>query len=68
MRLKIDRGIAAALGAAVLFGFSTPIAKTLVGEASPLLLAGLLYMGSGAGLALLLAVRAVASPIRPRHR
>jgi drug/metabolite transporter (DMT)-like permease len=68
--MKIDRGIAAALGAAVLFGFSTPIAKTLAGEASPLLLAGLLYMGSGAGLALLLAVRATlrgrASISRPR--
>ena len=60
-RLKIDRGIVAALGAAVLFGFSTPVAKTLVGEASPLLLAGLLYMGSGVGLALLLALRAILS-------
>jgi drug/metabolite transporter (DMT)-like permease len=59
--LKIDRGIAAALGAAVLFGLSTPIAKTLLGETSPLLLAGLLYAGSGLGLALLLAARAMLS-------
>ena len=67
---KWDRGIAAAVGAAVLFGLSTPIAKTLVGEASPLLLAGLLYTGSGAGLAVLLAARAAisgrASIVRPR--
>jgi len=43
-------GILAALGAAVLFGASTPLAKMLVGEMSPLLLAGLLYLGSGIGL------------------
>jgi drug/metabolite transporter (DMT)-like permease len=56
--MRLDRGILAALGAAVLFGLSTPIAKTLVGEMSPLLLAGLLYVGSGLGLAVLLALRA----------
>jgi len=55
--MRLDRGILAALGAAVLFGLSTPIAKTLVGSISPLLLGGLLYTGSGIGLAVLLAVR-----------
>jgi len=55
--VTLARGIAAALGAAVLFGLSTPIAKTLVGEVSPLLLAGCLYVGSGVGLTALLAVR-----------
>lgn len=40
-----------ALLAAVLFGASTPFAKLLVGEQSPWLLAGLLYLGSGLGLA-----------------
>ncbi len=68
--MKLDRGIFAALGAATLFGLSTPIAKTLVGEMSPLLLAGLLYAGSGAGLGILLAARAIglgrASIVRPR--
>jgi drug/metabolite transporter (DMT)-like permease len=58
-RVKIDRGIVAALGAAVLFGLSTPVAKTLIGSMSPLLLAGLLYTGSGVGLALILTVRAM---------
>jgi drug/metabolite transporter (DMT)-like permease len=57
--MKIDRGIAAALSAAVLFGLSTPIAKTLIGGMSPLLLAGLLYSGSGIGLALILLIRAM---------
>src|SRR5215813_10413166 len=41
-----------ALSSAFLFGASTPIAKLLLGNTDPLLLAGLLYLGSGAGLAL----------------
>jgi drug/metabolite transporter (DMT)-like permease len=44
--------VASALGAALLFGASTPAAKTLVGEVHPVLLAGLLYAGSGLGLGL----------------
>lgn len=46
-----------ALAAALLFGASTPLAKLLVGNMSALLLAGLLYIGSGFGLAALLAWR-----------
>jgi len=46
-----------ALAAALLFGASTPLAKLLVGDVSPLLLAGLLYIGSGLGLGVLLAMR-----------
>jgi drug/metabolite transporter (DMT)-like permease len=42
--------ILAALGAALLFGASTPFAKLLAGDVSPILLAGLLYLGSGVGL------------------
>lgn len=48
-----------ALGAALLFGASTPFAKLLVGDVPPLLLAGLLYLGSGLGLCLLLLARFV---------
>ena len=40
-----------ALAAAALFGASTPLVKLLVGELPTLLLAGLLYLGSGVGLA-----------------
>lgn len=40
----------AALLAAFLFGLSTPFAKQLLGEVEPLLLAGVLYLGSGLGL------------------
>lgn len=43
-------GIVSALGAAALFGASTPLAKLLVGAVPPVLLAGLLYLGSGVGL------------------
>lgn len=43
-------GIAAALAAALLFGASTPLAKLLLENVSPWMLAGLLYLGSGIGL------------------
>jgi drug/metabolite transporter (DMT)-like permease len=56
--VKMNRGVVAALSAAVLFGLSTPLAKSLVGQISPLMLSGLLYAGSGTGLAILLAIRA----------
>ncbi|MGD9885043.1 MAG: EamA family transporter, partial [Reyranella sp.] len=39
-----------ALGSAVLFGLSTPVAKLLLGETDPWMLAGLLYGGAGVGL------------------
>ena len=42
--------IAYALASAALFGASTPLAKLLVGDVPPLMLAGLLYLGSGIGL------------------
>ena len=51
------KGVMLALGSAVLFGMSTPLAKILVGSVSPLALAGFLYVGSGLGLALILAGR-----------
>ena len=51
------RAVAFALGAAALFGASTPLAKALVGEMPPVLLAGLLYLGSGLGLMTVFAAR-----------
>jgi drug/metabolite transporter (DMT)-like permease len=51
------RSAAPALSAALLFGASTPLAKLLVGDVQPLLLAGLLYLGSGLGLGALLMLR-----------
>jgi drug/metabolite transporter (DMT)-like permease len=45
-------GVGVALLAAVLFGASTPFAKLLLGELPPVMLAGLLYLGSGIGLTL----------------
>ncbi len=44
-------GIPFALLSAVLFGASTPFAKLLLGSVDPWMLAGLLYLGAGIGLA-----------------
>lgn len=44
-------GVMLALVAAALFGVSAPFAKLLLSGATPQLLAGLLYLGSGIGLA-----------------
>ena len=46
------RALAAALASAVLFGVTTPIAKKLLSGVSPLMVAGLLYVGSGVGVGL----------------
>jgi drug/metabolite transporter (DMT)-like permease len=46
----MSKSILYALGAAALFGASTPLAKLLGLDMSPVLLAGLLYLGSGLGL------------------
>jgi drug/metabolite transporter (DMT)-like permease len=44
--------LTAALASAVLFGATTPIAKELLTGVSPLMIAGLLYLGSGVGVSL----------------
>jgi drug/metabolite transporter (DMT)-like permease len=46
-----SKGALCAVAAAALFGVSAPLAKLLVATISPLLLAGLLYLGGGLGLA-----------------
>ncbi len=50
-------GVLIALASAILFGASTPLSKLLLGNVEPVLLAGLLYLGSGCGLALWLFLR-----------
>lgn len=54
---RIPAGAGVALLAAALFGASTPLSKLLVGEVRPVLLAGLLYLGSGIGLSLVILFR-----------
>jgi drug/metabolite transporter (DMT)-like permease len=67
------RGVFQAMAAAALFGLSTPLAKTLLGTIPPLLLAGLLYAGSGIGLAAWMVLRrwggrpATEAPLRRRE-
>lgn len=46
----MHKGVIYALLAAVLFGASTPFSKALLGQVAPVMLAGLLYLGSGLGL------------------
>ena len=59
------KGVGLALTAALLFGASAPLAKGILREVSPQLLAGLLYLGSGTGLlALWVARRRIASSAR----
>lgn len=58
-----NAGVLAALGAAFLFGISTPAAKYLLAQVDPWLLAGLFYCGSGLGLVIL---RSVSSRQRVR--
>jgi len=63
-------GIPLALASALLFGASTPLAKLLLGSVDPWMMAGLLYLGAGLGLALVhgaraaLALPAIEAPLR----
>ncbi|WP_209490314.1 DMT family transporter [Xanthobacter flavus] len=66
----VKLGIALALISAGLFGASTPLAKLLLGAIDPWMMAGLLYLGAGAGLAAVhlsraaLRLPAVEAPLR----
>jgi len=62
MTSRLNPGVASALGAALLFGASTPFAKILLGSIPPVMLAALFYLGSGIGLALILAIRGLRAP------
>src|SRR3954447_9007660 len=63
-------GIPLALASAVLFGASTPFAKLLLGTVDPWLMAGLLFIGAGLGLAIIhlsrgvLRLPAIEAPLR----
>jgi drug/metabolite transporter (DMT)-like permease len=48
--MSTNPGVFSAIAAGVLFGASTPLAKSLVHGIDPWMLAGLLYLGSGIGL------------------
>lgn len=62
----LNPGVVAALVAALLFGASAPIAKWLLQDVSPWMLAGLFYLGSGIGLTLYRLVTH-AQPVSPRR-
>lgn len=60
-------GVMATIGAAILFGAGTPLAKHLLNSIDPWLLAGLLYLGSGIGLMLYRWVNRAPSARLPHH-
>ncbi len=62
----MNKGILYAIAAAALFGASTPFAKLLVGDMPPVMLAGLLYAGSGLGLSLWMIFRRLAPAQAPK--
>jgi len=65
MKLQTSRfkpGVLAAIASAFLFGAGTPLAKWLLAEVSPWMLAGLLYLGSGIGLAIYRKLRRAPRP------
>ncbi len=53
----MSNGVFYAIAAAVLFGASTPLAKSLLDAVEPVLLSGLLYLGSGVGLVMVRVAR-----------
>src|SRR5215207_1835904 len=64
-------GVPLALGSAVLFGAATPLSKLLLASIGPQILAGLLYLGAGLGLAVVHTARAalgIAAPEAPLRR
>lgn len=64
VRMKLaslrNTGVQAGIASALLFGAGTPVAKLLLGDVSPWLLAGLLYVGSGVGLGVYRLIRRAA--------
>ena len=69
MRHQGAWGVLAALVSACLFGLGTPLAKLLLNQTSPWLLAGLLYAGSGLGLLVYRQVRGLPTPrLAPNER
>jgi drug/metabolite transporter (DMT)-like permease len=64
-------GVPMALGAALMFGIATPFSKRLLAGADPQMLAGLLYLGAGLGLAFVHFTRAalnIPAPEAPLRR
>lgn len=53
----LPRGVGSSFLAALLFGVTTPFAKLLLGDVTPVLLAALFYLGSGLGLTVVSFIR-----------
>ena len=53
----MHKGIALALLAAALYAVNAPLSKLLLADVPPTLMAGLLYVGAGAGMAAIALIR-----------
>jgi drug/metabolite transporter (DMT)-like permease len=56
-RIEWTRGALYGIASAALFGLSAPLSKGLLASIGPMLLAGLLYLGAGAGLTIVSVIR-----------
>ncbi len=63
LKLKIKWPIVLAILAAVLYGISAPVAKVLLTQLSPYVLAALLYLGAGLGMSVLRVIRGRLTPL-----
>ena len=66
-RINRARGAIYGVASAALFGVSAPLAKRLLPDVGPMLLAGILYLGAGAGLTMVSLVRGRPWPRFERH-
>ena len=68
MKLRLlQSGVFYAITAAILFGASTPLSKALLGQATPWMLAGLLYLGSGLGLFIIQSIKKSSTEANLQH-
>jgi drug/metabolite transporter (DMT)-like permease len=68
MKLRLlQSGVFYAITAAILFGASTPLSKALLGQTTPWMLAGLLYLGSGLGLFIIQSIKKSSTEANLQH-
>ncbi len=64
MKLPKQSGILLAIAAAALYALNAPLSKLLLDDVPPMLMAGLLYLGAGSGMAIVALVRRAYRTVR----